>query len=267
MIQKIKNIFSYNILKTIYLNLRLFPLHTAIKLPLKIGYRVDIHGLYRGCIQFKPGIKIKRYMIRIGISEYPMVSTKGLYTLLRFGRNGLIEFGDKILIHNGVSLIVSENGKISIGSDCLINQLTKIYANSLVKIGDHCRIGWECQLLDSDCHLIYNDVKRRIQSPISPIEIGNNVWIASRTTILKGVTIPPYSIISGNSLVNKSFKDIETTGNLFIGSPATLKATGLFRLLNEKFETEMKQYFISTGTKYIEADNIPHFDYKNYLKR
>lgn len=267
MIQKIKNILSYNFIKTIYLNFRLFPFSIAIKLPLKIGYNVDTQGIYKGCIQINPEIKIRRYMIHIGISEYPMISTKGGYTFLRFGEKGQIEFGENVLIHNGVSLIASDKGRISIGSDCIINQLTKIYANDSIKIGDHCRIGWECQLLDSDCHLIYNDIKKRINSPISPIEIGNNVWIASRTSVMKGVIIPSYSIISANSLVNKTFKDIETVGNLFIGSPAILKSTGFFRLLNEQFETEMKKYFISTKNKYIETNNIPHFDYKNYLKR
>lgn len=267
MIKKIRNILSYNVIKTIYLNFRLFPFHIAVKLPIKVGYRVETQGIYRGCIQIKSGLNISRYMIHIGISKHPIVSSKGLYTFLRFEKDGQIEFGNNVFIHNGVSLIASENGKISIGSDCMINQLTKIYANNNVKIGDHCRIGWECQILDSDCHLVYNDIKKRIQTPISPIEIGHNVWIASRTTVLKGVTIPSYSIVSGNSLVNKTFKNIETVGNLFIGSPATLKSTGLYRLLNGQFESEMKKYFISTGNKYIETNNIPYFDYKKYLKR
>ena len=244
MIRRFKQLLSYNLLKTIYLNFRVLPFHVARKLPIKIGHHVDIKGIHRGCIRLKDGVKIRKYMVVIGITPFPMISTKGAYTYLRFGKEGYIEFGDDVTIRNGVCIIIPESGHVSIGSDVNINQHTKIYANDYVEIGNHFRAGWECQILDSDCHLVYNDNKKEIKSPIRPIIIGDNVWLASRSTIMKGVYIPPFSIISSNSLVNKSFKDVQSKGNIFAGSPAKLIATGYYRLLNDIYEHNIKHFFI-----------------------
>lgn len=244
MIRRFKQLLTYNFLKTIYLNFRVLPFQIARKLPIKIGHHVDIKGIRKGCIRLKDGVNIQRYMVTIGIAPYPMISTKGIYTYLRFCDNGYIEFGDGVRIFNGVSIVIPQNGHISIGSDVMINQLTKIYANESVEIGNHCRFGWECQILDSDCHLVYNDNKKEIKRPLQKIVIGDNVWIASRSTVMKGVYIPPFSIVSGNSLVNKSFKDVQSKGNVFAGSPAKLIATGYYRLLNDTYEHKIKHFFI-----------------------
>ena len=203
-------------------------------------------------------------MVTIGIAPYPMISTKGIYTYLRFCDNGYIEFGDRVRIFNGVSIVIPKDGHVSIGSDVLINQLTKIYANECVEIGNHCRIGWECQILDSDCHLVYNENKKEIKRPLRKIVIGDNVWIASRSTIMKGAYIPPFSIVSGNSLVNKSFKDVCSKGNVFAGSPAKLISTGYYRLLNDAYEYTMKHFFL----EHKECERISvgqEFNLKDYL--
>lgn len=267
LIRKIKRLLSYNLLKTVYINLRIFPFRTALKLPLQIGWRVDFRNVYQGCVTIDEGVAVKHFMIKIGITPFPMISTKSDYTLIRFAKDGRISFGDDVLIYNGVCLITSEGGHIHIGSDCLINQRTKVYSQKKVTIGDHCRIGWECQVLDSDCHLVYNDNKKTIGNPIGEICIGDNVWIASRSSVMKGVTIPSYSIVSGNSVVLKSFADITTQGNLFAGSPAVLKATGVYRLLNNSFETQMKNLFMRSGAKYIKESDLNDFCFKNYLSR
>ena len=49
------------------------------------------------------------------------------------------------------------------------------------------------------------------------IVIGNHVWIARRSMILKGVTIPDNSIISSYTLVNKRFVEQNT---IIAGIPA-----------------------------------------------
>lgn len=267
LIAKIKRLLSYNLLKTVYVNFRIFPFKVAIKLPLQVGWRVDFRNIYRGCVKINDGTATKRFMVKVGISPIPMISTKNDYTLIRFAKGGCITVGDDILIHNGVSLITSEGGLIHIGSDCMINQRTKIYSQKGVTIGNHCSIGWECQILDSDCHLVFNENKGTIGNPIGEIKIGDNVWIASRSSVMKGVTLPSYSIVSGNSVVLKSFGDITTKGNLFAGSPAVLKATGIYRLLNASFEMQMKKRFMQSGVKYINESELNDFCFKNYLSR
>lgn len=265
LITKIKRLLSYNLLKTLYVNFRLFPLKIACKLPLQIGWRVELRNVFRGCIVFDDKVRVRRFMVRLGITPVPMISTKSDYTLIRFGSNSRMMFGDNVLIHNGVSLIASENGNIQIGSDTLVNQRTKIYSQRKVSIGNHCSIGWECQIMDSDCHLVYNENKKTIGNPIGEVHIGDNVWLASKVSIMKGVTIPSFSIISGNSVVLKSFADVTTKGNLFVGSPAILKLTGVYRLLNDAFEMQMKKNFMKSNRKHISEFELENFNYKDYL--
>lgn len=266
LISKIKRLLSYNVLKTLYVNFRIFPVNVAIKLPMQIGWRVDLRNIYRGCIKFDE-VQLQRYMVKIGITPFPMVSTKSDYTMLRFAKKGTMTFGNDVLIHNGVSLITSEGGNIKIGSDCIINQRTKIYSQKEVSIGNHSSLGWECQVMDSDCHLVYNDNKGTIGNPVGAVHIGDNVWLASRVSVMKGVTIPSFSIVAGNSVVLKTFAEVETRGNFFVGSPATLKATGIYRLLNNDFEMRMKAYFVGTGDKYIKVSELEKFNYIDYLSR
>lgn len=267
LIRKIKRLLSYNLLKTVYINLRIFPIKTALKLPLQIGWRVDFRNVHRGCVTIDETVAVNRFMIKVGITPFPMISTKNDYTLIRFAKGGYMSFGSDVLIHNGVSLITSEGGHIHIGSDCMINQRTKIYSQKKISIGNHCRIGRECQVLDSDCHLVYNQNKESIGNPIGEICIGDNVWIASRSSVMKGVTIPSYSIVSGNSVVLKSFADVKTQGNLFAGTPAVLKATGVYRLLNNSFEMQMKKHFVQSGAKYINESELNDFCFKDYLSK
>lgn len=265
LIRKVRRLLSYNLLKTIYINFRLFPLKVACKLPLQVGWNVDFRNVYFGCVSFENDVNIHRFMVKLGISPVPMISTKSDYTLIRFAKNGRMQFGDNILVHNGCSLITSESGYIQIGTDCVINQRTKIYSQKNVIIGAHCRMGWECQVMDSDCHLVYNENKKTIGNPIGEIRIGNNVWLASRVSVMKGVTIPPYSIVSGNSVVLKSFADVNTKGNLFAGSPAILKLTGVYRLLDNAFETQMKNLFMQSNQRYIKESELDNFNFEDYL--
>lgn len=50
-IQQVKSLLSFNLLKTIYYNFRIFPIKIASKLPLKIYYNVDFEGVRRNFIQ------------------------------------------------------------------------------------------------------------------------------------------------------------------------------------------------------------------------
>lgn len=163
------NIFSFNIWKTIYLNLRIFPFKTAILFPLKIYHNVDFKGIRKNCIQFHPGTKIRRFMVSIGDMPFPMYSTKGIYTYIRISPLGKILLGQNITIRNGVNLVVGRKGCISLGNDVLINQKSLIYSNSAVTIKDTVNISWNVQIMDSDHHFVYNECEKSVKYFSAPI--------------------------------------------------------------------------------------------------
>ncbi len=82
-----------------------------------------------------------------------------------------------------------------------------IWAFKEITIGNHVNIGAGCIVMDSDAHAlkaedrISNDIKCRV---VKPIFIGNNVFIGTRSLILKGVSIGDNSVIGAGSVVTKS---------------------------------------------------------------
>ena len=140
------------------------------------------------------------------------------------------------------------------GEDVLINQRALVACHRSMTIGSHTRIGWDAQVFDSDSHLVYHEEKRRIILPYKPVVIGRNVWIASRANIGKGAVIPDYSIVGRGSLLNKDFGDVKTRGNVFVGSPAVLKATGCYRLLDVTLEVRLSKELKNSDRTWIDPD-------------
>jgi maltose O-acetyltransferase len=70
----------------------------------------------------------------------------------------------------------------------------------LVKIGENVRIAPYTIILDSDFH----DIKDHFaDGPSKPVIIEDNVWLATRCTILKGVRIGKGSVVAAGSVVTK----------------------------------------------------------------
>lgn len=63
------------------------------------------------------------------------------------------------------------------------------------------------KIQDNDGHPLDPDARRHRErvalGDIRPVRIGNNVWIAPRCTILKGVTIGDNAVVATGSVVTK----------------------------------------------------------------
>jgi acetyltransferase-like isoleucine patch superfamily enzyme len=90
-----------------------------------------------------------------------------------------------------------------------------LIAAEKIEIGDDVLIAWGCTLVDHNSHSIRfsersKDVRDWIKGEkdwknvvVSPILIGNKVWIGFGAIILKGVTIGEGAIIGSGSVVTK----------------------------------------------------------------
>lgn len=92
-------------------------------------------------------------------------------------------------------------GKIDIGSFCLISPGVEITAADHISIGDNVMIAAECVLSDSDWHGLYNRI--RPFRCTAPIQLADNVWLGHRVTILKGVHIGENTVIGAGSVVTR----------------------------------------------------------------
>lgn len=107
--------------------------------------------------------------------------------------------------HPVIIRTLSKNAVISIGKDCGMSGTT-LCAVDCITVGDGVLFGADVQIFDNDFHPA-KSVNRRYEVNgvnSSPVIIGNNVFVGSRATILKGVSIGDNSVIAAGSIVTHS---------------------------------------------------------------
>jgi len=127
--------------------------------------------------------------------------------------DGEIILGDRIVIWSVFErskLLVHEGARLSIGSGTRINGV-HISVKKAMRIGKNVRIGPYTLIMDSDFHDVY-DPSRGGKN--GEVEIGDDVWIASKVTILKGVKIGKGAIVSAGAVVTKDVAPFSMVGGV-----------------------------------------------------
>ena len=137
-----------------------------------------------------------------------------------YRRNGRLLAGRVIRLQPGCRIAVVGNREtpavLSIGDFTEIGDRTIINASLRVEIGARCSISWDCDICDCDFHRVQMKAGTT-PSPISePVIIEDDVWIGTRSMILKGVTIGQGSVIGAGSVVRRDVPPY----SLMIGNPA-----------------------------------------------
>ncbi len=113
------------------------------------------------------------------------------------------------------------DGEIIIGDNVDIGIGTIIFSKKKIVIGNNSAIAAQCYIIDSN-HGTNKDIlinKQPLNFDDSGIFIGNDVWIAAGSKIVKGALINDGAVIGALSLVNS---EIESNG-IAVGIPAKVK--------------------------------------------
>lgn len=101
------------------------------------------------------------------------------------------------------------------------NNAAIIAERSSIRIGANTLIGTEFTVYDSDFHDLHPQRRLAGSHECAPVNIGKNVFIGARVTVLKGVTIGDNAVIAAGSLVIKDVPESSVVG----GVPAKVIAT------------------------------------------
>ena len=136
-----------------------------------------------------------------------------------------VRIGKSCIIGHNCSIRIEGNGcKVSIGDGTTMTRDIHICVQEdgmSITIGKDCMFSNNIIVRTSDSHPIYKDGQRI--NPPAPIVIGNHVWIAPETTILKGVVVGDNCILASKSLLTKSVPE----SCLVAGLPAKVVKTGV----------------------------------------
>ncbi len=112
---------------------------------------------------------------------------------------------------------ILEPKNLEIGKNSSIGFYSEIYNSEKIIIGDNVDIGSQLYINTSNHKFDNPKLPISKQGTISKtINIGSNIWMGARVTILAGVKIEDKVIIGAGSLVNK---DLES-GYIYAGVPA-----------------------------------------------
>ena len=227
----------YNPFATIWLNFRSFSLSQAWKLPVSVYGRPRFYNL-----SGKMAIigRVKFGMITFNQTRPGSPSLMSVQSELL--NQGTIIFRGCGTIGTGNKIRVATNSILDIGSDFKITDMVNIGCYSNITIGNRTWIVHRCQVLDANYHYIANFSKGIVPKWKHPIIIGNDCWICNSSTVTGGAIIPDTTIVASNSLVGKSYINIEPN-SIIGGTPAKFITTGVRRINNKKYEREIQAYY------------------------
>lgn len=110
----------------------------------------------------------------------------------------------KVNVYSGCSMAI--DGQFSMKSG-YINNNSRIFCRHRITIGEDVVIAPEVIIRDSDQHRIFNLGSDSQIPMLSPITIGDHVWIGTRAIILKGVSIGDHSVIAAGAVVTRDVPD------------------------------------------------------------
>lgn len=122
------------------------------------------------------------------------------------GNKAKVSIGSNFSTRRYVCLRISE-GELTIGNNIFMNNNVSINCVNKINIGNDCLFGENVKIYDHDHYFSYNEPIREQGLKCKPIEIGNNVWIGSNVTILKGVNIGNNVVIGAGVVVRKDIPD------------------------------------------------------------
>ncbi len=141
---------------------------------------------------------------------------------------GDIHLGDGVFFHGKISISFamrySERPSLTIGDNTGFGHDVAIVVGKSITIGSNCLISSGALIVDSGGHPV--DPLLRLASlpplpeEVRPVTIEDNVWIATGSIILPGVTVGEGSVISAGSVVRRSVPPY----SLVMGNPAKVLA-------------------------------------------
>lgn len=251
---------KFNLLFTLYFNIRFLPWKQAKHLPLYFYGHPKLLAAGNGRIIID-NKKIYKGMVKINQTTETPCHSNGQTEILFKGKT--IVFKGKADIRCGCRILTWGNSELIFGNNFFSGNQVSICCSKNIIFGDNVNIGHQNQIFDTSFHFIYLADTKEVYNNSAPVIIGHNSWITNRCSILKGTRLPAYSVLAAGSTANKDYSE-ESEGTLFVGVPAKPKKKGYYRIRKLSEENKLSVFFHNNSeTKYI-YNETPNFEIFSY---
>lgn len=151
-----------------------------------------------------------RFLLRKVSEIKGLVFTKGKPQIIN---HGYLELGGLVRVWSNVyrtRLSVDRNAELIIGNNCRLNGTT-IAATHQVIIGNNCRLAPFSQIMDGDYHDLLDRSKVGQKGAVI---IEDDVWISTRSIVLKGVTIHKGAVVAAGAVVTRDVPGYTVVGGI-----------------------------------------------------
>lgn len=129
---------------------------------------------------------------------------------------GILVNGRQTCINNASLLTRESDSLIEIGEDFSMQGGT-IQSVKPIRIGNHCMLSWDIEIMSSDLHPIFLTENNQLINQPKGIIIQDHVWISAHARVLKGSFIVHDVVVGNSSLVAGK---LENSYSVYAGIPA-----------------------------------------------
>lgn len=158
-------------------------------------------------------------MLSIGFGCVGLYDKKYQRCILQI--DGTIELGGagKVSFGHGSRISIGKKGRVTFGNTFVNSAQMNLCCVDHITFGSGVVTSWDTLVMDTDWHEIRNTETGKVSPCSKPIVIGNNVWLCTRSVVLKGSYIPNGCIVGANSLVTRNFSEENC---VIAGNPAVI---------------------------------------------
>ena len=139
---------------------------------------------------------------------------------VRVAATALLGWGNSPFSHRASYIEARNEGAlIEIGEKTTINNAAVLIAEGAgIRIGARCLIGTEFQVMDTNAHELEMGRRHEADSCTRQVHIGDDVFIGSRVTLLKGCRLGDGGGVAAGAAVSRGFE--EPALSVVAGNPA-----------------------------------------------
>lgn len=128
-------------------------------------------------------------------------------TEITLEKHASLHIGKKLKMHNGSKIRVRRDAKVKIGNNFAMSNGCVLTSYESIQIGNDVMLGPNVLIYDQDHDYDVEGGVKAMSFKTAPIVIGNNVWIAANSIVLRGSVIGNNVVIAAGSIVKGTVPD------------------------------------------------------------